>query len=98
MKIRKQELMRYRLMRAHALGVRENDPARYRTLLVGVLQERERLEEIIESVPDARERTVLSLRYLHGLAWADVAEQMFYSLRWVMKIHRRALLRLEGEL
>ena len=98
MKISKQELMRYRLMRAHALGVRENDPDRYEQLLVNVLKERERLEAIIEAVPDVRERTALRLRYLHGLGWAEVAEQMFYSLRWVMKIHRRALKRLGGEL
>jgi len=97
MKTRKQELMRYRLMRAHALGVRENNPARYQELMVGILQERARLEARIDALPDERSRTVLRLRYLHGLDWADVADRMFYSLRWVMKLHRRALERLGGE-
>ncbi len=97
MKQCKAELMRYRLMRAHALGVRENNPARYRELLVGVLAERTRLEEKIAAIPDEKAQTLLTLRYLHGLSWEEVAEQMFYSLRWVMKLHRRALQRLGGE-
>ncbi len=97
MKQCKTELMRYRLMRAHALGVRENNPARYQELLVGVLQERERLEERIATLPDEQARTLLTLRYVHGLPWEEVAEEMFYSLRWVMKLHRRALIRLGGE-
>lgn len=97
MKQCKQELMRYRLMRAHALGVRENDPARFQKLMVDILQERDRLETRIDALTDERSRTVLRLRYLHGLEWAEVADRMFYSLRWVMKLHRRALKRLEGE-
>ena len=97
MKQCKAELMRYRLMRAHALGVRENNPARYRELLVDVLAERERLEEKLSRIQDEKARTLLELRYLHGLSWEDVAENMFYSLRWVMKLHRRALQRLGGE-
>ena len=97
MKQCKAELMRYRLMRAHALGVRENNPARYRELLVDVLAERERLEEKLSRIQDEKARTLLELRYLHGLSWEEVAENMFYSLRWVMKLHRRALQRLGGE-
>lgn len=96
MKLLKQQLMQYRLLRAHALGVREYNPTRYEAEMALVMQERAHLEELLATLEDPRQRTVMQLRYLHGMAWQDIAEQMFYSLRWVMKLHRAALAELGG--
>lgn len=96
MKVLKQQLMRYRLLRAHALGVREHNPEQYEEEMTFVMQERAHLEERLAALEDPRQRTVMQLRYLHGMAWQDIAEEMFYSLRWVMKLHRAALAELGG--
>lgn len=96
MKETKRKLMQYRILLAHARGVCEQDPGRCDEVAARAMMEREWLEEIIQTLPDPRQREVLSLRYLHGLGWEDIAERMYYSLRWVMKLHRAAIIELGG--
>lgn len=47
--------------------------------------------EAIEAVEEARYREVLELYYLDGFTWEQVAEQMGYDLRWIYRLHGRAL-------
>lgn len=53
------------------------------------------MRKIIESLPDAENRTVLELRYFRFLKWEDVAATMGYSVRGVQKFHDRAIQYLE---
>lgn len=44
--------------------------------------------ELAETEP---QREVLTLRYIRGLNWADIAEKMAYTDQWVFVLHGRAL-------
>ena len=64
----------------------------------GVLEASEeisaRLREVlaaIESVPDDRQRLVLTLRYVRGLSWTQIQEAMHYERTQVYVLHGRAL-------
>ena len=50
-----------------------------------------RVMAVIENVSDARERRLLSLRYLDFYTFEAVADTMGYSVRQVLRIHRRAI-------
>lgn len=47
--------------------------------------------KIIDRMPDRRERLVLRYRYIHGYSWDRIAGEMGYSLRWIYKLHDRAV-------
>lgn len=47
--------------------------------------------EAIETVEDANEQLVLSLRYISLLEWSEIAARMNYSERRVFQIHGAAL-------
>ena len=53
------------------------------------------MRQIIESLPNVEDRTVLELRYIRFLKWQDVADSMGYSLRRVHNFHDRAIQCLE---
>ena len=52
-------------------------------------------ERVIDQMPTAEYRNLISLRYIHGkspMSWYDVAEKMGYSSKYVRgKLHGRAL-------
>lgn len=48
-------------------------------------------EVAIQQVPNERQRKLLTLRYLEGLRWEDVAERMTYSVSQIHRIHRAAI-------
>lgn len=50
----------------------------------------------IGRLPREEERDLLSLRYLDGLSYPDIAEVLGYSQRQVFRIHQRALLHMEA--
>ena len=54
------------------------------------------LDEAIESVPDARLRRLLKLRYIDFYTWEQIAEKMCYDLRWVHRLHKKALQTIES--
>lgn len=65
---------------------------------LNIKKAREALEEIenaIESIENNRQRRVLTLRYLHGNTWEQVAEKMKIDVRSVTRIHGAALDRIE---
>lgn len=52
----------------------------------------------IDTVPDARFRELLRLRYIEGMTWGRLAVAMGYDdLRWVYRMHGRALEKLTIE-
>lgn len=63
---------------------------------IALVQEAER---VINSLEDARYRQVLTLRYLAGMRWEKIAAEMGYTdLRFVFRLHGRALLAAENKL
>lgn len=52
------------------------------------------LEEVLDairSVPDETQRAVLTMRYVEGLGWADIQEEIHYERTQTLVIHGRAL-------
>ena len=45
----------------------------------------------IRSVPDETQRAVLTMRYVEGLGWADIQEEIHYERTQTLVIHGRAL-------
>lgn len=50
--------------------------------------------DAVDAVEEARYREVLDLYYLKGLTWEQVATTMGLDLRWVYRLHGRALTRI----
>ena len=51
--------------------------------------------DAIGLIDKAREREVLELYYIDGFTWEQVAERMDYDLRWVYRLHGKALQRVK---
>lgn len=47
--------------------------------------------DAIDRVEEARLREVLDCYYLKGMTWEQVAEAMHLDLRWIYRLHGRAL-------
>lgn len=45
----------------------------------------------IDAVPDEMQKTVLTLRYIEGLGWEQIQEQLQIERSWGSKLHGRAL-------
>lgn len=56
--------------------------------------ERLRIEDEIAQLP-AQQRKVITARYVDGKSWKKVAKEASYDAKYVFKIHRAALRRLE---
>jgi len=56
-----------------------------------LLQIKTELSRFIARVDDPAQKLILELRYLDGLSWEDVSTTLGYNLRWVFRIHRKAL-------
>lgn len=52
---------------------------------------RREIEGYLSTVCNATQRRLLRLRYLHCMSWDRVAVEMGYELRWVYRVHGRAL-------
>lgn len=52
---------------------------------------RERAKKLIDTLKDGRYREVLTLRYLDGQSWEQVAVTMGYTYRGVTGLHGKAL-------
>lgn len=56
------------------------------------LQEiKKQVESAIVSVPEARCRDVLRLRYINGMTWEKIAVELNFTYQWVCILHGRAL-------
>jgi len=52
---------------------------------------RSEVRRLIDTVPDAKEWTILTERYINGLKWEEIAVKMHLDYRWVLRLHGRAL-------
>ncbi len=52
----------------------------------------------VANVKHGSHRMLLELRYLEGKTWEEVAETMGYELRWIYRLHGRALKEADREL
>lgn len=56
---------------------------------------REQVRKLIDSVPEHNLRSLLLLRYIEGKKWEEIAVEMRYDYRWVLRLHSKALNRLD---
>jgi len=52
---------------------------------------RRETDALLNAIPKREYQQILKLRYLADMQWEEVSELMHYSLRWVMRLHRKAL-------
>lgn len=55
------------------------------------IQRFQQIQKEIEAMEDAVEKTLLTCRYIRGMKWEDMADEMGYSWQHLHKIHIRAL-------
>ncbi len=56
------------------------------------------LLELIGTLDGCDCQTVLIKRYFEHLNWEEIANRMFYSTRWIYKLHGRALVEMDNKL
>lgn len=49
------------------------------------------IEAAIDKVGDDRYRDILRYRYINGWNWERIAQEMHYDVKWLYKMHGRAL-------
>ena len=49
------------------------------------------MANLIAKISDPSHRVLLEMRYLAGNTWEEIALKMDYDLRWVYRLHGRAL-------
>ena len=49
------------------------------------------LFELVDEIEDPRIRTLIVYRYLNRMTFEAIADKMGYDLRWVYRIHKKAL-------
>lgn len=49
------------------------------------------IEDRIEALENYDQKTVIKLRYIYGMEWTEIANEMSWSTRTVYNIHGRAL-------
>lgn len=60
-------------------------------------EKRQEIERVIASVPDNVQREILTRRYLMYQKWERIAVDMNYNIKWIFKLHGRALSKLTIE-
>lgn len=71
-----------------ALDVEE----RIREDICAMLKMREDVAFVIDQMEDTRYRSVMDMYYLSGWTWMHIADEMRYDVKWVQRLHGRALL------
>ena len=79
-------------------GRGEMEVARLRLLCGGLAQDfrdlqarRKRMAEMIALLPDDNHRKLLTLRYMSGMRWRQIAGTMHYTTRHLQRLHQEAL-------
>jgi DNA-directed RNA polymerase specialized sigma subunit len=63
------------------------------------LQEiKHKIEAAIRTVPNAKQRAVLTRRYINGQTWEQIAVDLNISYQWVCELHGRALQKISEQL
>lgn len=55
------------------------------------VQQYEEIHDRIHKMQDGAEKEILIRRYLMGKTWEQIAVEMDYNYRWVLRLHGRAL-------
>lgn len=55
------------------------------------LAERSRIKDAIDTVPDPLRRDILTWRYILGHRWERIAAELDRDMRWVLRLHHRAV-------
>ena len=53
------------------------------------------IKELIGTIDDATLRRLMTYRYIHGKKWEEVAVLMDYDYRWILRLHGKALYKLD---
>lgn len=53
---------------------------------------------VISKLPSPSHKILLELRYLEGKTWDEIAKDMDYDIRWVYRLHGKALKEIEAEI
>ena len=56
---------------------------------------RREIQGAIDKVPDENLQLLLTYRYIDGLTWERIAEKMDYSRQWILRLHGKALQKIE---
>ena len=81
------------------------DPARFQALLAEAADEEQELKKLEEervqavteavlafsALPDERMIRIMELRYLEERNWEEIAEEMYMSESWTLKLHKAAV-------
>lgn len=59
--------------------------------LVDAAELRRRIQAAIDTVPDARLRTLLAYRYIDGRKWESISDELCLDFRHTLRLHCRAL-------
>ena len=76
------------------IGQEEKIDAKVRELMA-VLDD---IETKIAALEDERQREILRRRYLGGQKWEEIAKEMHLDYRWVLRLHGRALQKIEAKI
>lgn len=56
------------------------------------------ITQIINLIENSKYKVLMELRYLSFKTWEEIADELQYDLRWVYKLHGKALLKAEKHL
>lgn len=53
------------------------------------------VEDSINTIDDEDLKLILRYRYIDGLKWAEISDKMMLNIRWIYRLHNRALERIK---
>lgn len=59
------------------------------------LKARTEIAVVIDQLTDAQELAIMRRRYMLGQRWGEISQEMNLDKRWVTRLHRRAVRKLE---
>lgn len=59
--------------------------------IIKLIDLKREIEGVIAKVGDPVLEQLLVLRYINGMTWEQIADEMFYTYKWVCVLHKRAL-------
>lgn len=55
------------------------------------------MKDLIGTIDDATLRRLMIYRYIHGKKWEEIAVLMDYDYRWILRLHGKALCKLDEQ-
>lgn len=77
------------------MEVIERASTRFEQAREEALEELNELEELIDQLPEYRQKQVMYFRHIYRMKWAEVADRMHYSESTVRRIHAKTLKEME---